>query len=98
MEAARIEVLERVMQRLIPVRSDVFLSLPELAAPSLQAPLRMLLDPLGGYLLPLNEANHGSSDLDERPLLAADIRRGRKAHDQYQADHCGNPPEKSPFA
>ncbi len=66
---AYLRPLGLVLRRLSERDLGFLLSLSDLAAPSREAPLRMLLDPLGSDLLPLAEATHRRGEVDEWSFL-----------------------------
>ena len=65
----------------------MLLARAESAAPSLKAPLRMLLKPLCGDLLPLNEAGHRAGDIDRGLLFPTYVGTARQADDKNERNH-----------
>ena len=65
----------------------LFFARTQSAAPALEAPLWVLLEPLRGDLLSLNEAAHGTRDIDRRLFFVTNTRTTGQAHDKNECDH-----------
>ena len=70
--------------------SGRLLARTELAAPAVEAPFRMVLQPLRGDLLALHHAGHRVDHLDRRGFLVAYIRTAGKTDDQNKSNHSKN--------